>query len=173
MNLRSNAVLTLNPNFINLGIASFNTPDKLGFISVPTTTVGSPTSISEWIRHGHGIEEAATDRLSKMRENSNYILKSYFENMKKNQDFERENISLTNEKTSPNDDGEILKVGTNVEMMKFGENGEMVKVGTNGEMVKIRKIGEMVKVGTNGEMVKGGTKTPKPTPLTQPIDRGK
>ena len=30
--------------------------------------------------------------------------------------------------------------------------------------------GKMVKVGTNCEMVKVGTKTPEPTPLTQPTE---
>ena len=39
MNFRSNDVLTQNPNFINLGIASVNTTDKLGYVSVPTTRV--------------------------------------------------------------------------------------------------------------------------------------
>ena len=76
MNLGSNAVFTLNPNIINLGIASFNTKDKLGSVSAATTRVGRPTSSFEGIWHVHDIEEATADRVIKTRANINYILKS-------------------------------------------------------------------------------------------------
>ena len=41
MNFRSNDVLTQNPNFITLRIASVNAMDKLGYVSVRTTSVRS------------------------------------------------------------------------------------------------------------------------------------
>ena len=39
-------------------------------------------SSSDWIRHGHDIEEATADRVGKTRANSDYILKSGFETMR-------------------------------------------------------------------------------------------
>ena len=73
MNSGSNVVFTQNPNFINLGIASVNTTDKLGSIRNPTTRVGRPTSRSNRIRHGHDIEEATSDRVSETRSHSEYF----------------------------------------------------------------------------------------------------
>ena len=141
MNFGSNAIFTPNPNSINLGIASVNTTNKLGSFSIPTTRFISTASSYNWIRHGHDIEEATADRVSETRSNSDYIFKSDFETMRGIQDFERENISMTNGTTSPIDDGVMVKIGKNSEMVKFRTNGEMMKV---------------------------GTKTPEPTPLTQP-----
>ena len=82
MNFGSNAVLTLNPNLIDLGIVSVNTTDTLGSGSVPTTRFVLPTGRYDGIRHGHDIEEATADRVSETRANSNYILKSDFESMR-------------------------------------------------------------------------------------------
>ena len=73
MNSGINAVFTPNPNFINLEIASVNTTDKLGYVSVPTTRARRPTSRSGWIRYGHDIEKATTDRVSETRENCDCI----------------------------------------------------------------------------------------------------
>ena len=66
--------------------------------SIPTTRGVSPTSSSDWIRHGHDIEEAIADRLSKTRANSDYIFKSSFETMREIQDFEWGNISMSRSK---------------------------------------------------------------------------
>ena len=112
MNFVSNAVFTQNPNFINIRLVSVNTIYKLGSVSVPTTRVVRPTSSSDCIRHGHYIEETTADIVSKTIANSNYILKSGFETMREIQDFEQENISMTNRTTSSIDDGEMVKVRT-------------------------------------------------------------
>ena len=76
MNFGRNAVFTPNLNFVNLGIASVNTKDKIGSVSVATTRVGRPNSRSEGIRPEHDIEDATADRVIKTRANSDYILKS-------------------------------------------------------------------------------------------------
>ena len=108
MNFRSSAVFTPNTKSINLGITSINTTDKIGSVSVPTTRVGMKMGSSDWIRHGHGIEEATVDRESKTRANIDYILKSDFETMREIQYFEPENISMTNGTTSPIDDSKMM-----------------------------------------------------------------
>ena len=64
MNFGSDTVVTPNPKFVKFGLASVNTTDKLGSISVPTTRVGSPTNSSDWRWKGHDIEEATADRVS-------------------------------------------------------------------------------------------------------------
>ena len=91
MNFGSDAIVTPNPNFVNFGLASVNKMDKLGSVSVPTTRVRRPTSNSDRIRHVHDIEEETSDRVIETRANSNYILKSDFENMREIQDFEQIN----------------------------------------------------------------------------------
>ena len=95
MNFGSNDVFTQNPNFINLGLASINTTDKLGSIRVPKTRSGRPKSISDWIWHGNDTEEATVDRVRETRANSDYIPKRDFKTMREIQDFEREHISMS------------------------------------------------------------------------------
>ena len=102
MNYGSNAIFNQNPNLINLGLVSVNTTDKLGSVSVPTTRVGRLTSSSNWIQHGHDIEEAKADRVSKTKANRYYILKSDFETMREIQYFERENIFMSRPKRLDN-----------------------------------------------------------------------
>ena len=75
MNSGSDAVVTPNPNFMNFGIASVNITDKIGSVRLPATRVERPTEISDWIRQGHNIEEAMTDRVSETRSKIAYILK--------------------------------------------------------------------------------------------------
>ena len=99
MNFGSNVVFTQNPNFINPGLAYVNTTDKLGSISVPATRDRRPTSSCNWIRHVHNIKGATVDRVSETRSNIDYIKKSDFETMREIQDFERENISMSQQKT--------------------------------------------------------------------------
>ena len=72
MNSGSNAVVTPNPKFVNFGITSVNTTEKLGFVSVPTTRVGRPTKIPDCLRQGHDIEEATADTVSETKADSNY-----------------------------------------------------------------------------------------------------
>ena len=95
MNFKSDTVVTPNPNFVNFRIASVNTTDKLGSVSVPTTRVGKPTKISNWRRQAHYIEESMADRVSEKNANSDNIFKNELETMKEIQDFERENISMS------------------------------------------------------------------------------
>ena len=64
MNLRSDTVFTQNPNFVNFGLATVNTTDKLGSISVPTTRVRRIKNGSNWIRHGNDIDEVTADKVS-------------------------------------------------------------------------------------------------------------
>ena len=78
MNFGIYYVVTPNPNFVNFGVTSINATYRLGSVSAATTRVVIPTNISYWILHGHDIEEATADRVSKTKENSDYIFKNWF-----------------------------------------------------------------------------------------------
>ena len=67
MNLTCDAVLTEIPNFVNLGLSSAHTSDKLGSVSIPTTRIGRPTDGSNWLPPGHIIGEVTADRVRRTR----------------------------------------------------------------------------------------------------------
>ena len=78
MNFGSDLVVTQNQNFVNFGLASVNTTDKLGSVSIPTARVGRPKNSSDWLRQGHDFGEATATRVSETKENSDYIKKRRF-----------------------------------------------------------------------------------------------
>ena len=73
MNLGSDVVFTQNPNFVNFGLASINTTDKLEYVSAPTNRVRRPTNSSDLIRHGHDIEEVTADIVSATKSNNHWL----------------------------------------------------------------------------------------------------
>ena len=95
MNSGSDTVLSKNPNFMNFGMLPTNTPDKLRSGIVPTTRVGRPTNVFNWIRPRHDIEESTADRVIKMKQKNHYNYKNDFETMREIQYFEREDISMS------------------------------------------------------------------------------
>ena len=82
MNIESDAIITQNSNFVNFSLASVNTADKLGYVSVSTTIVRRLTNISICLQHGNNIDEATADRVSETKTNSKYILNGDFETMR-------------------------------------------------------------------------------------------
>ena len=92
MQFGSDSVVTPNPNFVNFRIASVNATDRLGLVSATTTILGRPTLSSDWLQHGHDIEEVTAEKVSEAKAYSDYILENEFETMRV---FERENISVT------------------------------------------------------------------------------
>ena len=54
-----------------------------------------PKNGSNWLHPGHDIEEATADGVSETRANNHYNFKSDFEAMREIQDFEQENISMS------------------------------------------------------------------------------
>ena len=69
--------------------------NKLRYVSVPTIIVERPSRRSDWIWHGHNIEEATVDRVSETRAKIDYILKSDYETMREIHGFEEDNISMS------------------------------------------------------------------------------
>ena len=65
MNLGRNCVLSESLNFMDFGLSTANTPDKLKYIIVPTTRVRRLTNVSDWLRPMDDIEEVTAEILSK------------------------------------------------------------------------------------------------------------
>ena len=117
MNLARDAVLTEISNFVNMGISSVHTSDELGSVFIPTTGIRRPTDGFKWLLPSHCIGEVTADIVSSTGSEQNYNAKTDFENRRENQDFGRQNNSMsrphldltplgtnsTNETTSPID----------------------------------------------------------------------
>ena len=117
MNLTRDAVLNKIQNFMNLGLSSVHTSDEIGSVFIPPTIIGRPDDGSNWLPPGHRIGEVAADRVIRMGSGQNYNAKTDFETRRENQDFGRQNNSMsqpplkstpigtntTNRKTSPID----------------------------------------------------------------------
>ena len=95
MNFVIDTVFSKNPNNMNFRLSPVNTTDKLGSVIIPTNRVKMPKNGSNWLHPGHDIEEAAADGVSETRANNHYNFKSDFEAMREIQDFEQENISMS------------------------------------------------------------------------------
>ena len=111
----SNAVGTEAPEFVYLGIPDVNASDKFSSFGKPNTKVGRPTDGSNWYVLGNVFGEVTAFGVSGTRSEQNYSYKTDFETRRENQDFGRQNISMsrppldstyfgtntTNRKTSP------------------------------------------------------------------------
>ena len=94
-NLTRDDVFTESPNFMNLGLSSVHTSDELGSVLFPNARIGRPVDRSNWIPPGHLIGEVTTDIVSRTRSEQNYISKNDFETRRENQDFGRQNYSMS------------------------------------------------------------------------------
>ena len=98
MNLARDAVLSENPNFMNLGLLSFHTSDEFGSVFILTAIIRRPTDWSNWLLSGHHIVEVTADRMSGTRPEQKYNSKSDFETRRGgvvHQDFGCQNISMS------------------------------------------------------------------------------
>ena len=117
MNFWSDTILSESPNFMDLGLSTFNKTDELGSVVVPTARIGRPEDGSNWLLPGHDISEATADIVNRTKANNHYILKVNLKLEEKNgrSRFGRQNdpmsrptldstslvTNTTNRKTSP------------------------------------------------------------------------
>ena len=149
MNLTSDTVLSKSPSLMDFGMSSVNTMDELGSVFPVNTIIGLATIESNWIPHRHGISEATTDIVCRMKANNHYNFKSEFENRRDkvvDQDFGRKNdpmshpsLDSTHMRRPPLD---LTSIGTNT---------------TNGKT-------------SPRDSILTGTKLIEHTPLTLPMD---
>ena len=105
MDFGSKSVLSKSSDFMDFGLPTANTRDKLKSVIIPTTTFGRLVDGSYWLPPRYDIEEVTTERVSEKKSYSDYILKNEFDTMEGIQYFERENISLTQPTVSPSKNG--------------------------------------------------------------------
>ena len=91
MNLTRDVVLTESPNSVNLGLSSVHTSNELGSVFIPTTIIGTPRDVSNWLPPGHPIDEDTSNRVSRTGSEHDYIAKTDFETRRENQNFGRQN----------------------------------------------------------------------------------
>ena len=80
---------------MNLGISAVHTSDEIRSFSIPSTIFGRMTYGSNWIYPGNLIGKVTESKMSKTRSTQNHSSKTDFENMRGNQYFERQNISMS------------------------------------------------------------------------------
>ena len=95
MNFTCDAILTKSPNFMNLGILSVYASDDLGSFTIPATIIRRTINRSKWLLPGHSIGEVTEDRMSRMQLEQKCRSKTDFETRTENQDFGRQNNSMS------------------------------------------------------------------------------
>ena len=83
---------------MDLGLSSDNTTDELGYVFVPTTRIGRPTDVSNWLLPGNDTIEATAYRVRGTNENNQYNFKSEFETTRDkmvDQDFGLQNNPMS------------------------------------------------------------------------------
>ena len=66
MNLRRDSVITESPKFMNMGLSSVHTLDELRSVFIPTTRIGRPADVSNWLPPYHRIGEVTADIVIRM-----------------------------------------------------------------------------------------------------------
>ena len=84
VDLKSNSVGTIAPNFMHLGLPAINASDELKSFGTPTTRFGRPTDGSNWSVMGHVFGEVTEVGMSGTRSEQNYRYKNYFETRREN-----------------------------------------------------------------------------------------
>ena len=95
VNFTHNSDRTKIPYFMNLGLLAVHTSDERRSFGTSATRVRRPTDGSNWGAPGRVFSEATVVRESGTSSKKNYSSKTDFETMKENQDFERQNISMS------------------------------------------------------------------------------
>ena len=121
-NIRTDAYLTKNPNFVNLGLVSIHTSEKLGSVLIPTTIIITQTGYPNWIPDSHSIVEVAADRVIRIGSEQNYNDKTDFKTWRINQDFGRQNNSISQTHLNSSPIGTDITKGTTspIDSITFG-----------------------------------------------------
>ena len=73
VNFTSNSVFSKKPKFVDLGLSTVNTADKLKSIFVLATRVGGLMNKPNGLTSSHGILKVTADRVSEAKAYSEYI----------------------------------------------------------------------------------------------------
>ena len=80
---------------MDLGIHDVNTSNEFGILGTPTTNIRSQTDGSHWLATDHVFGKATSVGIIAARSDQGYSYKTDFEICRENQDFGRQNISMS------------------------------------------------------------------------------
>ena len=80
---------------MHLGLPSANASDELRSFGTPANRVGKPIDVSNWSAPGRVFGKVTAVGMSGTRSEQNHSSKTYFETRRENQDFGRQNISMS------------------------------------------------------------------------------
>ena len=95
LDFTSNVVGTEAPNFVRLGLLAVNASDEFNTFIAPTTRLIRTTYRSHWYASVHVLGEAKSVGMIRTRSEQNYSYKTDFEIRRENQDFGRQNNSMS------------------------------------------------------------------------------
>ena len=95
MDFTRNTVETEAPNFVGLGILAVNELDEFNTFCTPATIIRRPTDGPHWPAPDHVFGEATAIGMSAEKSEQKYSYKTDFGIWRENQDFGRQNISIS------------------------------------------------------------------------------
>ena len=95
MDFMSNIVQTEAPQLMDLRFLAVNTSDEFSTQGTPDNRIRNPTDGSHWYVPDHIFGKATAARMSATRLEQDYIYKTYFQILRKNQNFGRGSISIS------------------------------------------------------------------------------
>ena len=91
----SNVIVTEASDFVHLRLPAVHTSYELNPLSTPATRFRRPTYWYHWSAPGRVFGEATAVGIGRTRSEQNYSYKTGFETRRENQDFGRQNISMS------------------------------------------------------------------------------
>ena len=95
MDFLSNVVQTETPQFVDFALLAINTSNELSVLAAPTTIIRRLTYGTPWLDQDHVLGEATAVGISAACSDQDYIYKTDFEIWRKNKEFERQNILMS------------------------------------------------------------------------------
>ena len=92
MNFTNDPVQTQDPHFIDMGLLSINTLDKISVLGTPATRFLRPTGVFNWSAPDHVFVEATAVGMNASKSYHEYNYKTNFEIWRENQELDRQNV---------------------------------------------------------------------------------
>ena len=95
MNLVSDVVQTEASQFVDLGILAINTLNESSVFGTPVARIKRTEYVSHWSVTDHVIGDSTAVRMIASKSDHDYSYKTDFEIWRENQEFERQNITMS------------------------------------------------------------------------------
>ena len=95
LNFANDPIQTQAPHFMDMGLPTINILNESGVLGNPATKIQRPTDVSHWSAPDHVFGEATAVGMSAANSDHDYSYKTDFEIWRENQEFKRQNKSLS------------------------------------------------------------------------------